>query len=388
MPIAVNMPQIGQDITRGVIREWYINEGDPVEEGDILATVESEKAAFEVEALNAGTLIKILYQVGDEAEVFKPIAFIGEPGEEIPDLREDKSKSKEGGSTRSDHGKPLTGSTSGRKIFASPAVKRLAREHNLSLEDITGSGPEGRIIKRDLLVYLDGEKKAPAPGPGEPGDRVIPFSPARREMARRLTQSKQDIPHFYLSRHIDVSRMLAERTAYNEKHPDKLSINDLILFVTARSLKEFPKLNAHVGDSRIFLKRKINIGIAVVVEDGLLVPVIPDAGGKDLLEISRYARDIINKAQQGIMQGGAPGSFTVSNLGMHGISEFQAIINPPESAILTVGNVEKRAMPGEEGVVFADYITFGLACDHRVIDGAYGARFLALLADNMENLRI
>ena len=376
MAIAVNMPQIGQDINKGVIREWYVGEGEQVEEGDILATVESEKAAFEVEALESGILIKILFEVGQEAEVFKPIAYIGVPGEQIPETS-DIEPSRDAEPLKADSRDPSPGPSDNRKIFASPAVKRIAREHNISLEKIIGSGPEGRIIKRDLLPYLEGK-----------GDQALPFSPTRKSIARRLTQSKQHIPHFYLSRNINVSGMLSERKKYNDAHTNKLSINDLIIYAVAFSLREFPKLNAHVQDDKIILIGNINIGMAVIIEDGLLVPVIPDADKKSLDEISRYSKEIIQKAQQGIMQSGSPGSFTVSNLGMYGISEFQAIINPPESAILSVGTVEKRAVPDGQGVQFADYMTFGLACDHRVIDGAYGARFLALLAKKLENLKI
>lgn len=387
MAKAVNMPQIGQDITKGVVREWFFNEGDPVEEGDILATVESEKAAFEVEAMDSGTLIKILYQVGQEAAVFKPIAYIGKPGEIIPDIKENTS-AVEQTPIDSETSIPSAGTAGSRKIFASPAVKRLAREHQISLADLKGSGPEGRIIKRDLLPYLKGENEPAKNAPRRAGDRVIPFSRARQSIARRLRESKQHIPHFYLSRQIDVSAMLAGRKKYNEKHPDKVSINDMILYSVAGSLREFPTLNAHVEEDQVILKGNINIGMAVIVEDGLLVPVIPDTDQKNLDEISRYTRDIIEKAQQGIMQGSATGTFTVSNLGMYGISEFQAIINPPESAILTVGKAEKRAVPGDQGVRFADYMAFGLACDHRVIDGAYGARFLESLAEKLENFKI
>jgi len=388
MASAVNMPQIGQDITRGVIREWYVSEGDQVEQGDILATVESEKAAFEVEALDSGTLIKILYQVGQEAEVFKPIAYIGVPGEKVPETLDYEPASRDPEPSEAGTRNSSTDTADSRKIFASPAVKRMAREHHISLAEVKGSGPEGRIIKRDLLQYMEGENEQPSDDQGMPGDQVIPFSPARQSMARRLTQSKQNIPHFYLSRHINVSGMLAMREKYNQQHPARVSINDLIVYAVAGSLREFPKLNAHVQDRQIILKGNINIGIAVIVEDGLLVPVIPDADRKSPGEISTYAKEIIQKAQQGIMQGGPPGTFTVSNLGMYGISEFQAIINPPESAILSVGNMEKRAVPGQQGVHFADHMTFGLACDHRVIDGAYGARFLELLSHKLENLKI
>jgi pyruvate dehydrogenase E2 component (dihydrolipoamide acetyltransferase) len=388
MATAVNMPQIGQDITRGVIREWYVREGDKVEEGDILATVESEKAAFEVEAVDSGILIRILYQVGQEAEVFKPIAYIGESGEQIPDPEGPGHADTVAPPAEADVGPVPTESTGKIRIFASPTVKRLAREHNIALEQIAGSGPDGRIIKRDLLPYLEVGQDGTSELLDEPGERVIPFSPLRQGITRRLSQSKQEIPHYYLSKHIDVTAMLAKRREYNEQHPDKVSINDVIVWAAAGSLREFPRLNAHVKGQQVILKEQINIGIAVTVEDGMLVPVIPDADRKDLKEISKYSKEIIQKAQEGILQGGAPGTFTVSNLGMYGISEFQAIINPPETAILSVGNAEKRALPGEEGVQFADYMTFGLACDHRVIDGAYGARFLQLLAEKLENLNM
>ena len=388
MATAVNMPQIGQDITKGVIREWFINEGDPVEEGAILATVESEKAAFEVEAMNSGTLIKILYRAGEEAAVFKPIAYIGEPGEKVPDIQDDNPSAAEETHIEAEIVKPSPNTAGSRKIFASPAVKRLAREHNLSLADIKGSGPEGRIIKRDLLPYLAGVSEQTENAPGPVVDKVIPFSPARQRMSRRLTESKKRIPHFYLTRQIDVSAMLAGRKKYNDEHRDKVSINDMILYSVARSLREFPRLNAHVEDHQVILKGNINIGMAVIAEDGILVPVIPDTDRKSLGEISRYTKEMIEKAQQGIMPGSAPGTITISNLGMYGISEFQAIINPPESAILTVGNAEKRAVPGDQGVRFADYMAFGLACDHRAIDGAYGARFLESLAQKLENFKI
>jgi pyruvate dehydrogenase E2 component (dihydrolipoamide acetyltransferase) len=385
MAKAVNMPQIGQDITQGVIREWYVREGDRVKEGDILATVESEKAAFEVEAPGSGTLIKILYQVGQEAEVFKPIAYIGEPGEEVPVVDSPEPVTNDLAPEEPDSAGPSPIEAGHQKIFASPAVKRMAREHHLHLEEIRGSGPGGRIIKRDLEPYLEGVEGRPVKGRDEPGDQVIPFSPARQRIARRMAQSKQHIPHFYLSRHIDVTAMLTVRERHNEQRPEKASINDMIVFATARSLKDFPKLNAHVQDQQVMVKGNINIGIAVIIEDGLLVPVIPDADRKDLAEISRSSKEIIQKAQRGILPAGPPGTFTISNLGMYGIHEFQAIINPPECAILTVGSVEKKAVPEEKGLRFADFISFGLACDHRVIDGAYGARFLESLAQKLEN---
>lgn len=385
MAVAVNMPQIGQDIEKGRILEWYVREGDAVKQGDIIATVESDKAIFEVEAFESGILLKILHQEGEEAEVFKPIAYLGQEGEVIDETTRDTEES-DTNTTVPEKEEIILPEKSTRpdKLFASPTARRMARDHKLNLENITGSGPNGRIIKRDLIPLINAEE--------DPGiqvmDKVIPFSSMRKRIAERLTYSKQNIPHFYLFREANVTGALEARNKYNQDNHSHLSINDLIIYATATALKQFPRLNSHVEEDKLILKGQIHIGLAVAVEDGLLVPVLHDADKKNLGEISGIASDIIKKAQEGKMTGGATGTFTISNLGMYGISRFQAIINPPESAILSIGATVKKAVPGKNGIEFADFITLGLACDHRVIDGIYGAQFLEALAHELNHVKI
>ena len=387
MATAVNMPQIGQDIEKGLILEWYFSEGDPVEQGDIIATVESDKAVFEVEAFETGTLIKIIHQEGEEAEVFKPIAWIGTPDEtieeKVPAVEKDLIDKSE--ITVNELPKEVVIERRS-KIFASPTAKRMARDHNLNLKEITGSGPNGRIVKRDILPLIEG---VPSTGiTKDAADQVIPFSPMRKRIAERLSYSKQNIPHFYLYHDANVSKILEARIKYNENSKTHLSINDLIVYASVSALKQFRRLNSHVEEDKLIIKGNVNIGLAVSVEDGLLVPVLRDADRKNLDELSQNAKDIINRALEGKMAGGMPGTFTISNLGMYGISRFQAIINPPESAILTVGNINRKVIPVNGGFGFADFITLGLACDHRVIDGVYGAKFLKSLAHELENINI
>jgi len=388
MAFAINMPQIGQDIQKGVIVEWYVKEGDRIKKGDIIAAVESDKAVFEVEAFESGTLLQILFQPGQEAEVFKPIAYGGEPGEVIRITETDITKGVDQQLITDAESKAKAGTTaSSKELLVSPAAKRMAREHKLSLSEIKGSGPNGRIIKKDILQLID-ESNFKTGVSTVPEDQVIPFSKMRKSIATRLKESKQNIPHYYLYKQINVSKLLPQREEFNEKHQVHVSINDLIVYSVARALKIFPKLNSHVINDNIILRGNINIGMAVSVEGGLLVPVIPDADQKRLIEISKISAEIVSKAQQGILQGSSPGTFTITNLGMHGISHFQAIINPPESAILSVGCVEKKVVSEMGGILFADCITFGLACDHRVIDGAYGAQFLDHLSGFVETLNI
>jgi len=383
------MPQIGQDIRKGVILEWYVKEGDKIEKGDIIASVESDKAVFEVEAFESGTIIKILHKAGEEAEVFKPIAFIGEPGENIKEaVPEQEPEAAEKWTSQTNAMPSADHSVPDEKIFASPTVRRIAREYNLDLSEIKGSGPDGRIIKRDLQQFISGNRAAGTMVQADEADLIVPFSQMRKSIAARLQNSKQNIPHYYLYRQMNAGKTLAMREEYNKKNRVHVSINDLIIYCVARSLKQFPKLNAHVEEDRFIIKREINIGIAVSVEDGLLVPVIHNVDQKSLLEISRISREIIQKAQNGKIAGGMTGTFTVSNLGMYGISHFQAIINPPECAILSVGGIEKKILPAGNGNPFSDSITIGLACDHRVIDGVYGAQFLDYLSGIFENLNI
>lgn len=395
MAYPVNMPQIGQDIKTGTILEWHFKEGERIKEGDIIATVESDKANFDVEVFHSGTILKLLYNEGDEAEVFQPIAYIGKPGEEVRTESERSSvssgKSVKKTAVRSEKsGIKLNASTGALKTMISPSARRLANENKVDVNKITGSGPGGRIISQDIMEFL-GNKESIFVSEPEAGttdqekneDKRIPLSKIRRKIAECLLLSKQTIPHYYLFLDIDVTEILAWRTQRNKNSEVKVTINDLIIHTTALALKEYSLLNAHVKNNEMILKAHVNIGIAVSVEEGLLVPVIPDTDRKNLDEISLFARKLIKDARAGKLKPSREGTFTVSNLGMYGISRFQAIINPPECAILSVGAVEDKILPDKGGIKFGKMITLGLACDHRVVDGAYAGRFLDRIKNNL-----
>ena len=442
MATPINMPQIGQDLETGKIIEWHVQEGDEVKPGDIVATVESDKASFEVEVSESGIILKLLFEAGDEAQVFKPIAYIGEPGET---LQGDLAKSEiQGSNVDLNDNNAVSGNIiaqaggqadNNQKLFASPSARRIATENNLTLDAIPPSGPNNRIIKRDVLRLLEesslhglkatpvarkianiegvGLEKLQGSGPGGKiqkedvlgsiefktegaalpksaaikhvgDDEVVYFDKSRKRIAERLTYSKQTIPHYYLFSEVDVTGPLNWKSKVFEEVGIKLSFNDILIKTVAQVLRDFPLLNAHVDDEKIILKSQINIGVAVSVENGLLVPVIPDADTKSVNDISFLSKKNADDARRGIINPGIVGSFTVSNLGMFGINMFQAIINPPESAILSVGAIEKKVIPSDDGIRFASMVTLGLAVDHRAVDGAYAAKFMKALKDNLE----
>jgi pyruvate dehydrogenase E2 component (dihydrolipoamide acetyltransferase) len=427
MATPINMPQIGQDLETGKIIEWHVKEGDEVKKGDIIATVESDKASFEVEVSESGIIIKLLFEEGDEAQVFKPIAYLGAPGETVQgDLAKNEIQ---GSSADLNDYNAVSGTLIAKagikadnnlKLFASPSAKRIAAENNLTLDAIPASGPNGRIIKRDVLRLLEksslqglkatpvarkiatiegvGLERLQGSGPGGKiqkedvlgsikhvgDDEVVYFDKSRKRIAERLTYSKQTIPHYYLFIEVDVTRPLKWKSKIFEEVGIKLSFNDILIKELAQVLRDFPLLNSHVDDEKVLLKSNINIGVAVSVENGLLVPVIPDADIKSVNEINLLSKKNADDARRGIVNPGIVGSFTVSNLGMFGINMFQAIINPPESAILSVGTIEKKVIPSEDGIRVASMVTLGLAVDHRAVDGAYAAKFMKALKDGLE----
>ncbi len=427
MAIIINMPQVGQDIDFAKIIEWHVREGDVVEEGDILATVESDKASFEVEASGSGVVLQLLFKKGDEAAVLKPIAYIGQKDESILDEKEKILSPVE------QIGIKEVVSSAGEEVirpeglFSSPSARRLARESNLELSEIEGSGPNGRIIKKDIEAYIElakSEKKVTPvakkiaeetgsslgliDGSGyggrimkkdvissisqvkstilkaAPGDQVVLFNKARKRTAERLSFSKLTIPHYYLFSDVDVSTILNWRKTTNSKLGIKISINDIIIKSVAEALKKFPEMNSWVDDEKILIKPEINIGVAVSTPAGLLVPVIPDADRLNLTEINKQSQKNAESARQGLINTSKPGTFTVSNLGMYGIDRFLPIINPPECAILSVGAVEKKVVPKNDDIVIIDSMTLGLACDHRAVDGAKASEFLSYLKEIME----
>ncbi|HAQ20533.1 MAG TPA: hypothetical protein DCR40_15080 [Prolixibacteraceae bacterium] len=429
MSIAINMPQVGQDIEFAKIIEWHVSEGDVVNEGDILATVESDKASFEVETTEAGTVLQLLFREGDEVAVLKPIAYIGQK-DEIFHNEIEKTPSHFGKDEAKDEISSFNkedGKSKG--LFSSPSARRIAKEGNLELSEIKGSGPNDRIVKKDVEDYLElkkSEKKGTPlakiiaketginfdsiQGTGYggrvmkkdvfssissvksaklkeiPGDQVVLFLKARKRTAERLSFSKLTIPHYYIFSEVDVTNTLKWRKTTNTNLGIKISVNDIIIKSTAEALKKFPEMNSWVDDEKMLLKPEINIGVAVSTLTGLLVPVIPDADRLNLIEINNQSRKNAEDARQGIIRMDKPGTFTISNLGMYGISRFLPIINPPECAILSVGAVEKKVVPKDDEIIIIDSLTLGLACDHRAVDGAKASEFLSCLKEIIENI--
>jgi pyruvate dehydrogenase E2 component (dihydrolipoamide acetyltransferase) len=374
------MPQVGQDIPKARIMEWHVGIGDKVEESDLLATVESEKAVFEVEAFAEGTVLRILFSEGEEAEVLKPIAYIGEPGEEIPEEKgtappaEVAEDSGSGVESSQQGGHPVGYSGNPDKLLISPSARRFAMKHGIDLNEVKGSGPGGRIVKQDIEAML-----------GAGGDKVIRFGNARKTIAERLAYSKQNIPHYYLFLEIDFSAAMKWRKEVNEREGAGISVNDILIRASARALSEFPAMNSHVDNEKMTLKADINIGVAVSAPDGILVPIIPGADKLDIRQISEVSGKNAENARRRVMNPGPAGTFTVSNLGMFGIDRFLPIINPPECAILSAGKVKKKLVPGEDGVRTIESMTLGLACDHRAVDGAEASRFLDRIREIIEN---
>lgn len=410
MVTPILMPQVGQDLTEGKLVELKVNVGDVVAKGDVVATVESEKASFEVEAFEAGVVVDILYSEGDTTTVLEPLMFVGEPGEKAA------RPAASGAKTENGSGAPEKASATARpnsgKRSSSPLARRLAHQNGLDLSEIPGSGPHGIIIKRDIekaIVELATEaadtsiQAAPPPSgqvvPEAPAaarpppvplpslareDREEPFDRMRQVIADRLVAAKQTVPHFYLRAEADVTDLMNRRRTHVDSGGDKLSINDVVVRSTALTLLEFPRLNAHVANDRIVLKSRVNIGVAVSVDNGLMVPVVADADRKSISEIAKLVRDYAAAARRGISKSTEAGTFSISNLGMYGVEVFP-IINPPESGILGVGPVGRQIREHRGGIHGRDIMTMMLSGDHRAVDGAYGARFLNRLVETIES---
>jgi len=406
----VLMPQVGQDIKTARIVDWLKKENQAVKKGEVIAVVESDKAAFDVEAYTSGVLLKILHAEGQEVEVLTPIAYIGQPGEKIEDggpKTEEGGQTAPGAASESAIGNHVTPgpdrgpqSATADRLAVSPSARRLAQEKGVDLATVQGTGPGGRITKEDILAAARGvatgaAQEVPGPLSGSPhglkpilhtpDDTVVVFTPMRARIAERLTRSKQTIPHFYISMDADLSEALCWRQRFHEKGQTKVTVTDMIVRAVAAALPEYGRMNAHVEPDRIILKRAVNIGVAVSVDEGLIVPVVADADQKSLIEISAAVRENAEAARAGRLKPQALGSFTVTNLGMFAVDTFVPVINPPEAAILAVGAVAKKPAVVGGQIVPRDRMTMVLACDHRAVDGTYAARFLGKVREYLEN---
>lgn len=405
MASPVLMPQVGQDLTEGELVEWMVKKGDKVAKGDIVALVESEKASFEVEAFASGTVLELLYDVGDMATVLEPLLFLGEPGEVVDSGKggDKPAAAKEEPAAPQPVQTQAATPTTGRG--SSPLARRVAQNAGIDISAIKGTGPRGSVVKRDVEKAITA-KGAGAPDPAKgaalapaaiaapvqlPGmaaeDREEPFNRMRQVIADRLVQAKQTVPHFYLRSEVDVTDMLIRRRAHLDTGGERTSVNDVIVHAAALTLLEYPRMNAHVGADRVILKGQVNVGVAVSVENGLLVPAIEDTPFKSLTEIGTLVRDYAAAARRGLSKSAARGTFSISNLGMYGV-ELLPIINPPEAGILGVGPINRKVCEHNGGIAVRDVMPLTLSADHRAVDGAYAAEFLRALGQTLTDYRM
>ncbi len=411
------MPKLGFDMTEGILIRWLKTEGDEISEGEVIAEIETDKATVEVESNFSGIVRKRVVEEGATVPIGNPIAIVGEAGEEIDfeAILQVSGQAKEAEATDQpaeaerktsvelepvvDGNGHLPGG-----VKASPIARRLAKDHGIDLKSISGTGQGGRIVKRDVESYLEsgGDDVASTPVPSKSALPIptmgemdemegseIPLSKLRSLIGKRMAQAKQQLPHFYLTAEIDAAPMMELRAKINEHLPDSenLSVNDFIVKAAALTLREFPNLNASLGENKIIRHGEINIGIAVAVEDGLLTVVVHNADIKPLRLISQDARNAVRRAREGrVHPDDIQGStFTVSNLGMFDIDNFIAIINPPEAAILAIGSVAEVPIVQGDGIVPGKRVKVTLSADHRVTDGAEAARWLQIFKGILED---
>jgi pyruvate dehydrogenase E2 component (dihydrolipoamide acetyltransferase) len=411
----ITMPRLSDTMTEGVVAQWLKKVGDKVSEGDILAEIETDKATMEFESFNEGTLLYVGLKDGESAPVDSLLAIIGEEGENIDGIIKDfkvEAPAKEKATTKKEEPKtpiaepkkevevtkqtvaqvaaPVV-NTSGR-IVASPLAKKLAEEKGINLATVAGSGENGRVIKRDIEYFVPATMAAPATvtqtiALGEESFEETTNSQMRKTIARRLGESKFTAPHYYLMLEINMDNAIASRKIINEVPDTKVSFNDMVVKASAMALKKHPQVNSQWFEDKTRVNHHVNIGVAVAVEDGLLVPVIPFTDQKSLTQIGAEVKDKAIKAKtKKLTPAEMEGStFTVSNLGMFGISEFTSIINQPNSAILSVGAIVQKPVVKNGEIVVGNTMKITLACDHRTVDGATGAAFLQTLKQFIEN---
>ncbi len=432
MPTEILMPALSPTMEEGTLAKWLVKEGDTVNSGDLLAEIETDKATMEFEAVDEGTIGKILVSEGSEGvKVNTPIAVLLEEGESADDIGETDSAPAAAAKSQSDDTPTETApqeagdgagnaapaapkDDSGDRIFASPLARRIAADKGLDLTQIKGSGPHGRIVKADVenakaaATPAKSEApaeaaKAPAPAPSGPsGDAVaamyqdreyeeIKLDGMRKTIAARLTEAKQTVPHFYLRRDIQLDALLKFRGELNkqlEGRGVKLSVNDFIIKACALALQAVPTANAVWAGDKVLQLKPSDVAVAVAIEGGLFTPVLKDAEMKSLSALSSEMKDLAARARDRKLspeeyQGG---TFAVSNLGMFGIDNFDAVINPPHGAILAVGAGVKKPVVGKDGELsVATVMSVTLSVDHRVIDGALGAELLQQIVENLEN---
>lgn len=419
MAEVVKMPRLSDTMTDGVVAKWHKKIGEKVNEGDLLADIETDKATMEFESFQEGYLLHIGVKENDTAKVDSILAILGDEDEDISSLlsendEENSEKNTSSNNTalnkndinlengfdsieeflaneKNDTEAPPNDDTIDR-IKISPLAKKIALEKNINISNIKGSGDNGRIIKRDVfkldssnemiieqtnISYTDNQKDE---------FTEIPVSQMRRTIATRLSQSKFTSPHFYLNIEVEMDNLIKLRKEINEKNEVKISFNDIIVKAASMAIQKHPQINSSWHDSHIKLHSNINIGVAVSVDNGLVVPVIKNSNFKSFTEISTITNDFVIKAKENKLQPSdwEGNTFTISNLGMFGIDDFTAIINPPDACILAVGAIKERPISKDGVIVSGNVMRLTLSSDHRIVDGVLGSKFLGTLKDMLE----
>ena len=434
MPIQITMPALSPTMEEGNLAKWLVKEGDKVEPGDVIAEIETDKATMEVEAVDEGTVAKIVVPAGTEAvKVNALIAILAGEGEDVADAAKGDIGGNSGGSTapapqpdaKPEEGKPAekpaaapapaasASANTGDRTFSSPLARRIAKDAGIDLSAVTGSGPKGRVVKADVeaAVAGGGAKAAPAGAPAaapapkpmsddavlklfeEGSYELVPHDNMRKTIARRLVEAKSTIPHFYLTLDCEIDALLALRKqlndaapVVNEKPAYKLSVNDMVIKAMALALRDVPAANASWTDANMVLHKHSDVGVAVSIPGGLITPIVRRAEEKTLSVISNEMKDLAGRARNRKLkpeeyQGGTT---AVSNLGMFGIKDFSAVINPPHATILAVGAGEERAVVKGGEIKIANVMSVTLSTDHRAVDGALGAELLAAFKSYIE----
>lgn len=411
MPIEILMPALSPTMTEGNLVKWLKKEGDIVKSGDVIAEIETDKATMEVDTPDEGRMGKIIVPEGTEGvQVNQVIALLLEEGEDSSALEKAKEPAPEEQAPNPKASQPPSPSkpdlkvvvahkeTPGDRVFITPLARRMAENAGINVQTIAGSGPRGRVVKADIELALSQSTSAPLLRPSapssllsgyEPAYDVLPVSNMRKVIAKRLVEAKQTVPHFYLTVDCDIDNLLKARKQINEQALGayKLSVNDFVIKACAQALKRVPSANASWIEDQIYQYKSADVAVAVAVDGGLITPVIRQAETKGLMDISMEMKALASRAREGKLkpeefQGG---TFSLSNLGMYGITQFSAIINPPQGCILAVGAGEERPVVRGGLLTTATMMTCTLSVDHRVVDGAVGANFLKVFQEIIEN---
>lgn len=417
----ITMPRLSDTMQEGTIARWLKKPGDKVNKGDILGEIETDKATMDLEAYDAGTLEQILVQEGETVPIGQPIAIIGTGAgaQAAPKQEQPAQAAQASAPTPTTQAAPpapevlapreSVAAGDGAAVKASPLARRMAEEHNIDLHQVQGTGPGGRIVRDDIEDVLEQQRATPAPAAPKPAAppqaapapaaqpsapppdaELVKLSRVQMLIARRLTESKQTIPHFYVSSEVDMTDILAMRQTLNANAGEegvKITVNDLIVKACALALEKFPEVNSSLKEDQFVRYKRINVGMAVDAPTGLVVPVIRDANTKGVRSIARESKALIAKARANKLTPAdlEGGTFSVSNLGMMDASNFIAVINPPQAAILAIAATRKQFVPVDGQPVIRDLMTMTMSSDHRIISGATVARFLQEVKRLLQN---